>query len=240
MNGEVNMKTIGIIGGMSWESSIEYYRIINEITREKLGGLHSARSVMVSVDFALIEDMQRDNRWDEATAVMIKSARQVENGGADFILIATNTMHLMYEEVQKAVNIPLLHIADAAAFKIKKLGINSVGLLGTIFTMEKEFYKGRLNDKFNIDVIVPDKGDREVVSKIIYKELVVGDIRTESKDEFLRVINILVDRGAHGIILGCTEIPLLIKKEDTIIPLFDTSYIHAAAAVEIALGEREI
>ncbi|MCD6356171.1 MAG: aspartate/glutamate racemase family protein [Anaerolineaceae bacterium] len=234
------MKTIGIIGGMSWESSVEYYRIINEVTKAKLGGLHSAKSVMVSVDFATIEEMQKNNRWGEATAEMINAARQVENGGADFILIATNTMHLMYEEVQQSVNIPILHIADATAGAIQKKGISTVGLLGTVFTMEKEFYTGRLADKFGINVMVPRKVDREIVNNIIYKELVLGNINTESKQKLLNIIKTLDERGAKGIILGCTEIPLLVNEADTPIPLFNTTYIHAAAAVEIALGEKSI
>jgi aspartate racemase len=161
------MKTIGIIGGMSWESSIEYYRIMNEITREKLGGLHSAKSVMVSVDFAPLEKMQKNNQWDKATNVMIKAAKQLVSAGVDFIVIATNTMHLMYDEVQNAAAVPFLHIADAAAYEIKKKDIKTVGLLGTIFTMEMDFYKGRLLDQFGINVVVPDLEDRKIVNQII-------------------------------------------------------------------------
>ena len=234
------MKTIGIIGGMSWESSIEYYRIINEVTREKLGGLHSAKSVMVSVDFAPVEEMQKNVQWDKATDVMVNTANQVTSGGADFIVIATNTMHLMYEAVQSAVNIPILHIADATAFRIKELNIRTIGLLGTIFTMEMDFYKGRLADKFNLDVIVPEKKDRITVNQIIYQELVLGKIEQESRNEYIRVMENLVEKGAEGIILGCTEISLLVGANDTSVPVFDTTYIHAETAVEIALGEKTL
>jgi len=234
------MKTIGIIGGMSWESSIEYYRIINEVTREKLGGLHSAKSVMVSVDFAPVEEMQKNVQWDKATDVMVNTANQVASGGADFIVIATNTMHKMYEAVQHAVNIPILHIADATAFRIKERKIHTIGLLGTIFTMEMDFYKGRLADKFNLNVIVPEKKDRMIINQIIYQELVLGEIKQESRNEFIRVMETLVKKGAEGIILGCTEISLLVGVNDTSVPIFDTTYIHAETAVEIALGENNL
>ena len=232
------MKTIGLIGGMSWESSIEYYRIINEVTREKLGGLHSAKSVMVSVDFAPIEELQNQNHWSEATEFMIVTAHQVAAAGADFLLIATNTMHKMYDEVQAALNIPVLHIADATALKIKEAGINKIGLLGTIYTMEQDFYKGRLSELYGLDVLVPGKSDRKIVNQVIYDELVIGQIKPESKAEFARVIANLVELGSQGIILGCTEIPLLVDPEQMHIPTFDTTYIHAEMAVEIALGEK--
>jgi aspartate racemase len=234
------MKTIGLIGGMSWESSIEYYRIINEVTRDKLGGLHSVKSVMVSVDFAPIEELQSQNRWDEAEKIMISSARQVQAGGADFLLIATNTMHKLYNPVQAAIEIPLLHIADATAEKVIESGIGKIGLLGTIFTMEQDFYKGRLREKFNLEVIVPKKSDREIVNNIIYDELVLGQIKPESKVEYTRIMSNLIERGAQGIILGCTEIPLLLDPNEVTVPTFDTTYIHAEMAVEIALGERSI
>ena len=237
---EYKMKTIGIIGGMSWESSIEYYRIINEVTRKKLGGLHSSKSVMVSVDFAPMEEMQKNLQWDEATKVMVKTATQVALGGADFIVIATNTMHKMYDKVQRAVNIPILHIADATAYRIKEKNLRSVGLLGTIFTMEMDFYKGRLTDKFELDVIVPEKKDKMIINQIIYQELVLGNIRNESRVEFMRVMEHLVEKGAEGIILGCTEIPLLVGANDISVPIFDTTNIHAETAVEIALGEKKI
>lgn len=232
------MKTIGLIGGMSWESSIEYYRIINEVTREKLGGLHSAKSVMVSVDFAPIEELQNQNRWSEATEFMIETARQVAAAGADFLLIATNTMHKMYDEVQAALNIPVLHIADATALKIKEAGLNKIGLLGTIYTMEQDFYKGRLRELYGLEVLVPGKSDRQIVNQIIYDELVIGQIKPESKAEYARVIANLVELGSQGIILGCTEIPLLVDPEQMPVPTFDTTYIHAEMAVEIALGEK--
>jgi len=237
---EYEMKTIGIIGGMSWESSIEYYRILNEVTRKKLGGLHSSKLVMVSVDFAPVEEMQKNLQWDAATEVMIKAASQVASGGADFIIIATNTMHKMYDAVQQAVKIPILHIADATAYRIKEKRLNTVGLLGTIFTMEMDFYKSRLTDKFDIDVIIPEANDQEKVSKIIYQELVLGDIRNESKNEYIRVMDDLVEKGAEGIILGCTEIPLLVSTKDASVPVFDTTQIHAETAVEFALEEKNL
>jgi len=234
------MKTIGIIGGMSWESSIEYYRIINVVTREKLGGLHSGKSIMVSVDFAPIEEMQKNNKWGELTDVMVNAAIQLVSGGADFIVIATNTMHKMYEAAQRAVNIPILHIADATAFRVKEQNIHTIGLLGTIFTMEMDFYKKRLIDNFKLNVVVPEKKDRMIVNQIIYEELVLGEIKQESRDEYIRVMKKLVKRGAEGIILGCTEISLLVGANDTSVPVFDTTRIHAETAVEIALGEKNI
>jgi len=234
------MKTIGLIGGMSWESSIEYYRIINQVTREKLGGLHSAKSVLVSVDFTPIEEMQNQNRWDEATEIMIATAHQVEAAGADFLLIATNTMHKMYDPVQAALGIPMLHIADATALKVREIGLEKVGLLGTIYTMEQDFYKGRLSDNYDLQVLVPGKTDREIVSRIIFDELVLGKINPESKSEYKRIMANLVEVGAQGIILGCTEIPLLVDPIDVTVPTFDTTYIHAEMAVEIALGERSL
>jgi aspartate racemase len=234
------MKTVGIIGGMSWESSIEYYRIINEVTREKLGGLHSGKSIMVSVDFAPIEKMQKNDQWEDLNGVMVDAAIQLVSGGADFIVIATNTMHKMYEAVQRAVNIPILHIADATAFRIKEQNIQTIGLLGTIFTMEMDFYKKRLIDNFKLNVMVPEKKDRMIVNQIIYEELVLGEIKQESRDEYIRVMKELVERGAEGIILGCTEISLLVGANDTSVPVFDTTSIHAETAVEIALGEKNI
>jgi len=232
------MKTIGIIGGMSWESSIEYYRIINTVTRDKLGGLHSAKSVMISVDFAPIEEMQKNNQWEKLTGVMVNAATQLVSGGADFIVIATNTMHKMYEAVQRAVNKPILHIADATALRVKEQNIRTIGLLGTIFTMEMDFYKKRLIDNFNLNVVVPEKKDRVIINQIIYNELVLGEIKQESRDEFIRVMKKLVEQGAEGIILGCTEISLLVGANDTSVPVFDTTKIHAETAVEIALGEK--
>jgi aspartate racemase len=231
------VKTIGLIGGMSWESSIEYYRLINEGVREKLGGLHSARSVMYSVDFAEIELFQRQGEWQEAAQVLIAAARRVEKGGADFIVLCTNTMHKMAHEVERNVQIPLLHIADATAERVKAQGLGKMGLLGTKFTMEEAFYRGRLEQKHGLKVIVPGAEEREIVHRIIYDELVVGQIRPASKEQYQRVINGLAEQGAEGIILGCTEIALLVKETDSRVPLFDTTRIHAEAAVEFALKE---
>lgn len=234
------MKTIGIMGGMSWESSVEYYRIINQITNQKLGGHHSAKSVMVSVDFGPIEALMSAERWDEVAAELVATAQEIEKGGADFLLIATNTMHKLYPEIQEGIDIPIIHIADATAEKIKGAGLEQVGLLGTIFTMEKEFYKGRLHGEHGIGVVVPEKADRERVNEIVFDELVLGKIREESKVEYTRIMADLVAEGAEGIVLGCTEIPLLVGDEDTSVPTFDTTTIHAEIAVEVALGERKI
>jgi aspartate racemase len=231
------MKTIGIIGGMSWESSLEYYRIINQITRERLGGLHSARSLMLSVDFAPIEALQSAGDWEGASREMVACARQLESGGADCVLIATNTMHRMYPAVQAAVSLPVLHIADAAAEKMRSQGMKKAGLLGTKFTMEMDFYSGRLMEKFGIETIIPNAQDREIVNRVIYQELVLGQINSASRVEFLRIIADLQRQGAQGVILGCTEIPLLVKQEDTDMPLLDTTYLHAESAVTFALAE---
>ena len=229
------MKTIGLIGGMSWESSIEYYRIINETVRLELGGLHSARCVMYSVDFAEIEALQHRQQWEEATELMIDAAGRVEKGGADFVLICTNTMHKMAQEVQEAISIPLLHIADASAETIKRKGLTTVGLLGTMFTMEEDFYRGRLSERHGLQVRIPDEEGRRTVHRVIYDELCCGDIRPASKEQYLHIMDRLVDQGAEGIILGCTEIGLLVKQKDSRVPLFDTTEIHAKAAVAYAL-----
>ena len=231
------MKTIGMIGGMSWESSLEYYRIINEVLKEQLGGLHSAKCLMYSVDFAEIETLQREGRWDEATQAMIDAACHVEAGGADFVIICTNTMHRMADEVQKSIGIPLLHIADATGEVVKAQGLHKVGLLGTKFTMEEGFYRGRLVEKHGLEVIVPNAADREIIHKVIYGELVLGKINPASKVEYVHIIENLVRQGAEGIILGCTEIGLLVKDADSSVPLFDTTRIHALAAVKFALAE---
>jgi aspartate racemase len=229
------MKTIGLIGGMSWESSIEYYRIINETVRARLGGLHSAKSIMYSVDFAEIETLQQQGKWDEATDLMIDAAQRVERGGADFVIICTNTMHKMADEVQNHIQIPLLHIADATAEKIKARGLKRIGLLGTKFTMEEDFYRGRLTEKQGLEVIIPTERERDIVHRVIFDELCLGEIREPSKEQYVRIMDHLVRDGAEGIILGCTEISLLIQEEDSQIPLFDTTKIHAMAAVEYAL-----
>ena len=234
------MKTIGLIGGMSWESSIEYYRIINQEVRSDLGGVHSAKSVMVSLDFGEIEELQMKGDWEEATRILIQSAREVESAGADFMLICTNTMHLMAEEVQEGIEIPLLHIADATARAVKAEGLKSVGLLGTRFTMEKDFYRGRLEKKHQLKVVVPDQIGRDLVHNVIYDELVQGLIKDPSRQGYLEVIEKLVKEGAEGIVLGCTEIGLLVKKENVQVPVFDTMEIHAQAAVDAALGRYEL
>lgn len=230
------MKTIGLLGGMSWESSIEYYRIINETVKERLGGLHSAKSLMYSVDFAEIEKLQHAGDWEALTQAMIGAAKKVEKGGADLLVICTNTMHKMAPEVSAAIDIPLLHIADATASVIKAQHLQTVGLLGTRFTMEGEFYRGKLEKDHGLKVLIPDDKGRESVHRIIYDELVKGVIREKSRKAYLDVIADLETRGAEGVILGCTEIPLLVKQEDVSIPIFDTTTIHAQAAVDWALA----
>ena len=234
------MKNIGLIGGMSWESSIEYYRIINQQVREALGGVHSARSVMVSVDFGEIEKLQAAGDWEAATRIMVQCAQEVEGAGADFILICTNTMHLMAEEVQEAIEIPLLHIADATARAVKSAGLKSVGLLGTRFTMEKDFYRGRLESAHDLRVLTPDEEGRTLVHRVIYDELVQGKILEDSREGYRTVIQDLMERGVEGIILGCTEIGLLVKADDVPLPVFDTMEIHALAAVDAALGKYDL
>lgn len=229
------MKTIGLIGGLSWESSAEYYRMINEAVKNRLGGLHSAQCLMFSFNFAEIETLQHQGDWDAATERMIDAARRLERGGADMLIICSNTMHRMANEVQAAVSIPLIHIADPTARKIKAAGLRRVGLLATIYTMEQDFYRGRLTDVHGLDVIVPNAADRQIVNRIIYEELVLGVIKPDSKAEYQRVIDDLITRGAEGVILGCTEIGLLIKQADCPVPAFDTTEIHALAAVDAAL-----
>ena len=229
------MKVIGLIGGMSWESTAEYYRIINETVKERLGGHHSAKILLYSVNFGELVELQRAGRWAEATEFICEAARRVELGGADCILICTNTMHKMAAEVQRAVIIPLLHIADATAMEIKKKGFRRVALLGTKYTMEEEFYKGRLRTKYGFRVLIPSEEDRNIINQIIYDELCLGKVEVESKKLFVQVIGGLENQGAEGVILGCTEISLLIKGEDTPLELFDTTAIHAQAAVDFAL-----
>ncbi|MCB0103981.1 MAG: aspartate/glutamate racemase family protein [Anaerolineales bacterium] len=231
------MKTIGLIGGMSWESSIEYYRIINETTKEKLGGLHSAKSLMLTVDFAEIEKLQHENKWDEAAQILIRCAQDLERGGADFIVLCTNTMHKLADQIIANINIPFLHIADATAKKIVSANIKRIGLLGTRFTMEHDFYKGRLIDSFGLDVVIPKESDRGIVHRVIYDELVQGKVLASSREEYKRIIKDLIAQGAEGIILGCTEIELLVKDGDSSVPLFPTTLIHAVSAVEEALGD---
>lgn len=230
------MKTIGLIGGMSWESSQEYYRIINQEVRARLGGAHSAKSLMWSMDFGEIEQLQHEGKWDELTTLMVEAAQNLQKGGADFILICTNTMHKMAADVENATSIPLIHIADPTAEKIKAAGLTKVGLLGTAFTMEQDFYKGRLVSKHGLEVLVPDAADRKTVQDIIYHELVVGEVCDASREKYRAVINRLVENGAQAIILGCTEIMLLIGQQDSPVPVFDTTRLHAEAAVERVLG----
>ena len=227
---------IGLIGGMSWESSAEYYRIINREVRNRLGGVHSARSLMLSVDFGEIERLQHQGAWDELTDRMVDAALHLQWGGAAFVLICTNTMHRMADAVAAAIDIPLLHIADPTAERIRESGFRRVGLLGTAFTMEQDFYKGRLERAFGLDVLVPDAADRRVVHDIIYRELVVGEVRAESRQAYREVIARLVARGAEAIILGCTEIMLLVSEADSAVPMFDTTTLHAIAAVDRSLG----
>ena len=233
------MKTIGMIGGMSWESSIEYYRLVNEAVKQQLGGLHSAQCLMYSVDFAEIERYQHQGDWEKATQVMIAAAQRLERGGADFVVICTNTMHKMADEMQASIHIPLLHIVDATAHAIKTKGLGKVGLLGTRFTMEGDFYVGRLKSH-GLDVVIPEEKEREIVHHIIYHELVLGKILPSSRDEYQQIIKNLQKRGAEGIVLGCTEIGLLVKQEDTELPVFDTTLVHALAAVDVALGKNQI
>lgn len=231
------MKTIGLIGGMSWESSLLYYQIINQRVKEKLGGHHSAKSLMYSVNFQEIKTLQHQGKWDEATNLMIDSARKLEAAGADVIVICTNTMHKMAQEVAESVSIPLLHIADATAQAIVKDGMKKVALLGTSFTMEQDFYKGRLTEKFGLEVIVPNEADRKIVHDIIYQELCLGIVNEASKKSYLRIMESLGHQGAEAIILGCTEITMLVSQEDCRIPLYDTTSIHAECAVDFALSE---
>ncbi len=229
------MKTIGLIGGMSWESTVEYYRVINETVREKLGGLHSAKCVLLSVDFAEVAELQRQGQWAEAAALLVNAAQAVENAGADMVLICTNTMHKLADAVQAAIGIPLLHIADATAESVKEAGLRRVGLLGTRFTMEDDFYRGRLAHQHGLEVVIPNDADRATVHRVIYEELCVGIIRPDSKAEMAGIMSGLVEMGAEGIILGCTELGLLIGAEDCRVPLFDTTRVHALAAVDHAL-----
>ena len=229
------MKTIGIIGGMSWESSLEYYRIINQTVKERLGGLHSAQCLMYSVDFAPIARDMHNGEWDRVAQPVIAAAKQLERGGAEFIVLATNTIHIVIDRVQNEVNIPFIHIADATAEQVAARGNKTVGLLGTRFTMEEEFYKGRLSH-FGIATLIPNEKDRQFIHRVIFDELVLGTVNIDSKKEFVRIIEDLVRSGAKGIILGCTEIGMLVQDSDSRVPLFDTARIHAQAAVERALA----
>ncbi|WP_166705008.1 aspartate/glutamate racemase family protein [Bacillus albus] len=231
------MKTIGLIGGMSWESTTEYYRIINEEIKERLGGLHSAKCMINSVDFEEIERFQSNGDWNGAGEVLGNAAYSLQRGGADFIVICTNTMHKVIEKIKEKIHIPVLHIADATAKEIKRKDIQTVGLLGTKYTMEQDFYKVRIEEN-HIKIMIPSKKDREKVNEVIYTELCLGKITSQSREYYKRVIEELVQEGAQGIILGCTEIGLLIKQEDVSVPIFDTTHIHAVEAVNFALQNR--
>ncbi|MEJ6495348.1 aspartate/glutamate racemase family protein [Pseudoalteromonas sp. DY56-GL22] len=230
------MKTIGLIGGMSWESTQSYYQLLNQGIKNKLGGLHSAKIVLVSLDFAEIAMLQQQQDWPQMAEILIKAAKQVEAAGADYLLICTNTMHKLAEQVQAAVAIPLLHIADAVGENLIQHNFKKVALLGTQFTMEQDFYKQRLADKFAIDVLIPDAQGRETVHRVIYDELCKGVIKEESKAEYLTIIDNLTQQGAEAIILGCTEIALLVQQADTSIPLLDSTALHCAMALENSLN----
>jgi aspartate racemase len=229
------MKTIGLIGGMSWESTADYYRYINQGVNRRLGGLHSAKCMLYSCDFEEVVRLQKAGAWGEAAALLADAARKLEAGGCDAILICTNTMHVVAGEVQQAVGIPLLNIVDATADRVKTNGLRKVGLLGTLYTMEHSFYTDRLREQ-GLDAIVPDEEDRLRVHEVIFNELCKGELNPDSKSDFMRIVERLRERGAEGVILGCTEIPLLLKQGDVDVPLFDTTLIHAEAAVSFALS----
>ena len=230
------MKTIGMLGGMSWESTASYYKALNEGVKKSLGGLHSAKICMYSVDFDEIEKLQHQGNWSGAANILSKAAKSVEAGGADFLLICTNTMHKGAQEISSQISIPILHIADATAEKLLEDNINCVGLLGTKFTMEQDFYKGRLSENHNIQVLVPDADERKIVHNVIYSELCLGKVFESSRNEYLKIIDNLYAKGAQAIILGCTEIALLVQQQHTSVPLYDTTEIHAAEAVKHALS----
>jgi aspartate racemase len=229
------MKTIGLLGGMSWESTADYYREINEGIKQALGGLHSGKILLYSVNFDPLEKLIHHNDWDAAARILTEAARKVQAGGAEFLLICTNTMHKVAPQVENGVSIPLLHIADATAEALVQDGVKKVALLGTAVTMEQEFYKGRLSDNFGLDVLIPDAPDRKMVNDVIFGELCLGIIRPSSKKELIRIVGHLKRSGAEAVILGCTELGMLIKKKDSETPLYDTARIHAAKAVEWAL-----
>ena len=223
------MKTIGLIGGMSWESTVTYYKIINETVKEKLGGLHSAKCILYSIDFQEIEECQANGNWEKSGEILGEAANNLEKAGADFIVICTNTMHKVINQIKEKISIPILHIAEMTAEKILEKGLKNIALLGTKYTMEQDFYKSKLIEK-GINVIIPDKNDIKIINKVIYDELCLGTINSNSKKKFLEIVDKLRSKGAEGIILGCTEIGLFIKNEDTDVPLFDTAVIHAEEA----------
>jgi len=230
------MKRIGLLGGMSWESSIEYYRLVNEITRDRRGGLHSADCLLRSVDFAEIELLQRAGRWDEAGARLAAEARALAGAGAELLVLCTNTMHKIADDITEAIDIPFIHIADTTAHAVRAAGLETVGLLATGYTMEQDFYVGRLRDMHGLEVLVPDEPDRRIVHDVIYDELCVGVVRDASRDEYRRIMGELAQRGAQGILLGCTEIDLLVGAADSPVPVFDTTRLHAERAVELAVA----
>lgn len=231
------MKTIGLIGGMSWESTVTYYQILNETVKQQLGGLHSAKILLYSVDFAQIEEFQAKGLWEDSAEVLARAAENLEKAGADFLLICTNTMHKVAPQVRQRISIPLLHIAEATADALKEAGISKVGLLGTKYTMTQDFYKAKLLEA-GIDVVIPDKAGVELVNGVIYDELCLGIVKEESRQHFSAVIEGLKEQGAQGVILGCTEIGLLVSQEDSVLPVFDTTYIHAEKAAMYALAEQ--
>ncbi|MBA3033721.1 MAG: aspartate/glutamate racemase family protein [Gammaproteobacteria bacterium] len=230
------MKVIGLIGGMSWESTVPYYRLINEAVKQRLGGLHSARLVLYSVDFHEIEQLQRDDNWTAAGELLAAAARAVAAAGAEVLVLCTNTMHKVAPAIEAAVNIPLLHIADPTAAAIKQAGLSTVGLLGTRFTMEQAFYRDRLRERHGLQVLIPAPGDRAIIHRVIYEELCLGKILPASRNEYRRIMAALIDQGAQGIILGCTEVSLLVGQPDASVPLFDTTRLHAQGAADWALA----
>jgi len=229
------MKTIGLLGGMSWESTVPYYRIINESVNQRLGGLHSAKIVLFSVDFCEIEKLQRAAEWQQAGRILAEAARSLESAGADFLVLCTNTLHKVAADIENAISIPLLHIADATAEAVNGAGARTVGLLGTRYTMEQDFYRGRLERKYDIKVLIPREKDRDTINRVIFEELCRGEVVNESRQKYIRIIEELAAEGAEGVILGCTEIPMLIGSQHVPVPLFDTTDIHARKAADWAL-----
>ncbi len=230
------MKTIGLLGGMSWESSVHYYSLINRLVKERLGGLHSAKVLLYSVDFGEVEPRQRAGRWDELGTLLNQAALALERGGADFVVVCANTMHKVADELMAGVRIPLLHIVDVTAARVKAAGLRRVGLLGTRYTMEQDFYRGRLAERHGLEVLVPDPPDRAEVNRVIFEELVLGRVEASSRARYQEVVDRLARSGAQGVIAGCTEIGMLLSPTDVPLPLFDTTEIHARAAVDLALS----
>jgi aspartate racemase len=230
-------RQIGLIGGMSWESSVHYYRLLNEGVRERSGGLHSSRCILLSMDFEEIATLQRAGDWDALTRTMIEAAQTLERAGAEAVLICTNTMHIMADKVQAAIGVPLLHIGEATGERVVTAGIERVGLLGTAYTMEQEFYRGRLAERFGLEVLVPDAAERKVVHDVIFEELAMGEVKDSSREACRKIIADLVARGAQGIVLGCTELMLLLSHADSSVSLFDTTAIHVEAALKFSLGD---